>query len=159
MKKGVFFVSSVVLMAILFGIQSNRIEKDVEKTEKHKISTEVTKIENHNRHQATSSEMAIDRSADMAMDESAPDVESLRLQVPTWAEIEREYKNYRSDELAHEYKISTEKVHRMQLVEKANAGRLSAEETKSLLTEMRRQGVLTHLQLKEKVEIAKRKYL
>lgn len=159
MKKGGFLISSVVLMAILFSIQSKRnVDDDKARLKHNSFRNRFTQIEKEVPRSEETNQL-IDQSSEIAQDEAMPNLEVLRQQVPTLAEIEREYKAYRSDELAHEYQISKEKVEHLQLVEKANTGKLSDEDAKNLMTEMRRQGVLTQLRLKGKVEAVKRKYL
>lgn len=87
------------------------------------------------------------------------DFAEARNQAPTFMELEHEYSNYRKEDLEKELTASKKLIEQLSLVAKANAGQLAAEEAKILITEMRKQGVLVQLQLKEKLQAAKRKYL
>jgi len=161
MKKGVFF-SILVLFATAYFIHSNLSKKSVVFSElKTAKEMEIKEVQIPNSSLNKGSLENITERESVRAEEVPPSesFENLREQVPSLFELEREYRNHRPAELVSELKKSQESIEKLQLIEKANAGPLSDEEKKVLMFEMRRQAVITQLQLKQKVQLAKRKYL
>lgn len=107
--------------------------------------------------QKTSTVVAVE--SDSKPVKSPDDVSAVENEVVTLQEIEHEYKNYKTSEMESELAQSKRRLDKLGLLTKSNSETLNLEETKILVLELRKQGVLGHLLAKQKIEQLKRKFL